>query len=114
MSSTSVQTNSDPRSKACLEFFEFLFGNYHPRDFAVRFWDGSGLDPDPGQTATFTLHFKHPGALRSMFWPPRGLSIAEAYLFDDYDVEGDIESLWLLVKHLGEDRGFSLADKLRF
>lgn len=114
MSTTLTQTNSDPRVKSCLEFFDFLFGKYHPRDFAVRFWDGSGLEPDPGQTARFTLHFKHPGALWSMFWPPRGLSIAEAYLFDDYDVEGDIESLWQLVKFLGEDRGFPVLDMLRF
>jgi hypothetical protein len=94
MSSASVQTSYDPRAKACLEFFDLLFGNYHPRDFAIRFWDGSGLDPDPGQAATFTLHLKHPGALHSMFCLPSGLSIAEAYLFDDYDqcsgrLEGD-------------------------
>jgi cyclopropane-fatty-acyl-phospholipid synthase len=49
-----------------------------------------------------------------MVWRPNSLSIAEAYLFDDYDVEGDIADLWLLVKFLGEDRKFTLADKLRF
>jgi cyclopropane-fatty-acyl-phospholipid synthase len=113
MSSTVAQA-SDPRAQADRDFFEFLFGNYRPRDFAVRYWDGSTWEPDPGQPARFTLVFKHPGALRAMFWPPRGLSIAEAYLFDDYDVEGDIENLWLLVRFLGEDRKFGLADKLRF
>src|SRR5262249_38423034 len=99
---------------ASLAFLQFLFAEYRPRDFAVRFWDGTGWDPDPGQPARLTLVFKHPGAVRAMFWPPRGLSIAEAYLYDDYDVEGDIESLWLLVKHLGEDHKLSLGEKLRF
>jgi cyclopropane-fatty-acyl-phospholipid synthase len=113
MSTTEVRTG-DPCARAALAFLEFLFAEYRPRNFAVRFWDGSGWEPDPGQPALFTLVFKHPGALRSMFWPPRGLSIAEAFLFDDYDVEGDIESLWLLVKHLGEERKFGAGDKLRF
>jgi cyclopropane-fatty-acyl-phospholipid synthase len=114
MSSTLAPTQTGPSAQASLEFFQFLFGNYHPRDWAVRFWDGTTWEPDPGQPARFTLVFKHPGAVRAMFWPPRGLSIAEAYLFDDYDVEGEIENLWLLVKFLGEDRKFTLADKLGF
>jgi cyclopropane-fatty-acyl-phospholipid synthase len=114
MSLTLVQSQSSPSAQASLELFQLLFGNYHPRDWAVRFWDGTTWEPDPGQQARFTLVFKHPGAVRAMFWPPRSLSIAEAYLFDDYDVEGDIKNLWLLVKFLGEDRRLPLIDKLRF
>ena len=29
--------------------------------------------------------------LRSMFWPPRRLTLCEAFLYDDFDIEGDIE-----------------------
>jgi cyclopropane-fatty-acyl-phospholipid synthase len=47
-----------------------------------------------------TLVLKHPGALRLMFFPANQLSLGEAYIYDDYDIEGDIEE------------GFILADVL--
>ena len=55
------------RIKASLAFLENLIGDYHPRDFAVRLWEGTTWDSEPGQPARFTLVLKHPGALRSMF-----------------------------------------------
>jgi cyclopropane-fatty-acyl-phospholipid synthase len=42
----------------------------------------------------------HPGALRAMFLPGTELGLAEAYLFNDFDIEGDILQV------------FSLADAL--
>jgi len=57
--------------------------------FAARLWTGdvwqSGSAP-----ATFTLVLKHPGALRAMLWPKDKLAVGESYVFDDYDIEGDI------------------------
>src|ERR1700694_4036788 len=111
MSISQVQT-SGPGVQASLAFLQFLFGDYHPRDFAVRFWDGSQWDPEPGQPARYTLVLKHPGTVRAMFWPPKGLTLSEAYLFDDFDVEGELESFWLLAKHL-RDRRWSVVEKLR-
>jgi cyclopropane-fatty-acyl-phospholipid synthase len=43
---------------------------------------------------------KHPGALRSMFWPPGEISMAEAYIYDDFDIEGGIEDVFGLADHL--------------
>src|SRR5689334_11478584 len=34
-----------------LAFFEELLRDFHPRNFAIRLWDGSSLDPEPGQYA---------------------------------------------------------------
>ena len=50
-----------------LSFLETLLGDYRPRDFAARLWDGTIWDAEPGQPTRFTLVLKHPGALRSMF-----------------------------------------------
>jgi cyclopropane-fatty-acyl-phospholipid synthase len=84
-------------------FLESLFVAYGPRDFAVRFWDGSTWDADT-ESPRFTLVLKHPGALRAMFWPPNELSVAEAYLHDDYDIEGDIEACLPVADYLLIDR----------
>lgn len=112
MSVSSPVQSSDRVVQESLAFLQFLYGDYHPRDFAVRFWDGTTWEPEPGQPARFTLVLKHPGAVRSMFWPPKGLTFSEAYLFDDFDVEGELESLWLVMKHVRE-KPWGRFDKLR-
>lgn len=69
-----------------------VFGTGVYRDFSVRLWDGSVASPATGQSSRFTLVLTHPGSLRRMFWPPGELSLAEAYLAGDFDIEGDIFS----------------------
>jgi cyclopropane-fatty-acyl-phospholipid synthase len=81
-----------------------LIDGYSPRDFAVRFWDGSTRDPDPGQPARFTLVVRHPGALRQMFWPFNKASVGEAYIYDDVDIEGDIDAFFKLTRFLDRRR----------
>ncbi|HSJ75754.1 MAG TPA: hypothetical protein VK899_06190, partial [Gemmatimonadales bacterium] len=56
----------------------------------VHYADGS-LE-DPLGVARFTLVLRRPGALRRMLLPPTDLALGEAYLRDDFDVEGDIEA----------------------
>lgn len=73
-------------------FVELLFVAERPRTFAVRFWNGFILPPSPGAKAQFTIVLKHPGALRRMFSMASELSLGEAYIYDDCDVEGDIEA----------------------
>lgn len=81
-------------------FLEGLSVGYGPRDFAVRFWDGSTWEPEAGHEPGFTLVLRHPGALRAMFWPPNGVAFAEAYVYDDFDIEGDIFAFFRFVQHL--------------
>lgn len=69
-----------------------LFGPPEARAFAVRYWDGSGDPGGTGAAPSFTLVLRHPGALRRMLYPPSELGLAEAYLRNDYDLEGDIEA----------------------
>lgn len=98
------------------ELLEELFAGYQPRDFAVRFWDGTTLGPDRGEGSRFTLVLRHPGALRSMFGSTSRLEtgLAEAYLCGDFDIEGELEAVFPLADHLLIHRDWSLADRLRF
>ena len=67
-----------------------LFGPATDRDFAVRYWDGS-VEPGRRLPAPFTFRLERPGALRRMLLPPNELSIIEAYLSGDVDIDGRVE-----------------------
>jgi cyclopropane-fatty-acyl-phospholipid synthase len=59
--------------------------------FVVRLPDGSQLGPEPPEASPrFTLVLNRPAALRRMLLPPSELAMGEAYIFDEFDVEGDI------------------------
>lgn len=64
-----------------------------PQNFAVRLWNGDTWGPEAGQEARFTIVLQHPGALRAMFLPPSEMALGEAYIFNDFDIEGDIEAV---------------------
>ena len=68
-----------------------LFGPPASRSFAVRFWDGT-VDAPVGEDAAFTLVLRGPSTLRRMLLPPTEMSIVNAYLLGDLDVEGDMEA----------------------
>ncbi|TMC19232.1 MAG: class I SAM-dependent methyltransferase [Chloroflexi bacterium] len=81
----------DSTIETTLSLLQDLFDFYHPRDFAVRLWDGTLWPADEGQPTHFTLVLQHPGALRAMFLPPGELALGEAYIYNDYDIEGGFE-----------------------
>lgn len=67
----------------------------------MRAWTGEEWGP---ANAAATIVLNRPGALRAMLLPPNDLSVAEAYIYGDIDLEGD---LYLLVRFgaaLGESR----------
>ncbi len=68
-----------------------LFGG-HFDTVSVRFWDGSTLPDEDSRRATIVLN--HPGALRAMLLPGDELSLAESYLYNDIDIEGDLEAVF--------------------
>jgi len=82
-----------------------LFGAPATRHFDVRYWDGTlehGGEHDQHNPPPFTLVINRPGALRRMLLPPSELSIVEAYLSDDVDVEGTLESAVTLADAINE------------
>ncbi|MBI5418735.1 MAG: class I SAM-dependent methyltransferase [Deltaproteobacteria bacterium] len=107
-----LATPPDRAAPLCLELFQDLLGNCRPRNFAVRFWDGSILPPEPGEAACFTLVLRHPGAPRRMLWPLNEVSLGEAYIHGDFDVEGDFESAFALADYLVGLR-LGTAERLR-
>jgi cyclopropane-fatty-acyl-phospholipid synthase len=50
------------------------------------------MPPSARQPARFTLVIQHPAALHRMFWSPSELALGEAYIHDDFDIEGDAEA----------------------
>src|SRR5438046_1646718 len=82
-----------------LSIVQSLFREYHPRNFNIRLWDGTQW---PSETeAPFTLTFHNPGALRKMLANPTSdLSLAEAYIYGDLDVDGNIEGVFPIADYL--------------
>ena len=102
---------TDGNAQTSLSLFQSLLADYHPRDFAVRLWDGSQWNAEPGQPTRFTLVLRHPGALRKMFMPPTELALGEAYIYNDFDIEGDIEAIFPLADYFNRQR-WGLAQSL--
>ncbi len=65
-----------------------------------RLWNGSLWPDDAPRQATLVL--KHPGALRAIFLPGTELGMGEAYLYDDFDIEGDVEQVLALADALSQ------------
>ncbi len=107
------RARSEASSSASRAFLRELFREYGPRDFAVRLWDGSTLDPTAGEEARFTLVLNHPGSLRAMFWPPTELTLGEAYIYGDFDLEGDVTASFRLADHLLRERHWATRERLK-
>src|SRR6266581_1389061 len=68
-----------------------IFGPPTMRAFAVRFWDGTCDLPTNGvPRCTFVL--RGPQTLRRLLLPPSEHAFASAYLRDDLDIQGGMES----------------------
>ncbi len=65
---------------------------------SVRLWDGTLWPDETPRPATLVL--KHPGALRAMFLKGTELALGEAYLYDDFDIEGNVEAAFDLAEAL--------------
>jgi cyclopropane-fatty-acyl-phospholipid synthase len=92
-----------------------LFGNSPEREFNVRLWDGTTWSVPGSGPPRFTILLRHPGALRRMFLPGSEVGMAEAYVYDDIDVEGNLEAFFPLAYSLlaqGGGKRLSLIRKL--
>ncbi|HEY6285011.1 MAG TPA: cyclopropane-fatty-acyl-phospholipid synthase family protein [Ktedonobacteraceae bacterium] len=103
---TSTVKASDQALQTTLSLLQDLFGSIQQHNFAMRLWDGSTWRPDAGsqEPVRFTVVLQHPGALRKMFLPPNDLTLGEAYIYNDFDIEGDIEAVFPLAEHFTSNR----------
>jgi cyclopropane-fatty-acyl-phospholipid synthase len=67
-----------------------IFAGCPVENVGVRLWDGTMWPDDRPRKAVLAL--KHPGALGRMFLRGTEVGLAEAYLHNDFDIEGDIEA----------------------
>jgi cyclopropane-fatty-acyl-phospholipid synthase len=111
---TTMATNAvavrDKDARTTIRILQELTEKYRKSDFAVRLWDGTlwGQRERP----RFTLVLNHPGALRAMLLSPSELKMGEAFIYGDFDVEGDLESAFELGDFL-LTQNLPVSDKLR-
>ncbi|MGB9591389.1 MAG: hypothetical protein ACPL1K_02615, partial [Candidatus Kryptoniota bacterium] len=96
---TKTSENEDARHLT-LRLLDELFSGDVMFKVGVRLWDGTLWPDDSPREATLVL--KHPGALRAMLLPATEVGLGEAYLYDDFDIEGNIEAAFELADVLAE------------
>ncbi len=79
----------EPATKSTVDFLDKLFARTPLENVSIRLWDGTLWPDEKPRAATVVL--KHPGALRNMLAAGTAKALGEAYLRNDYDIEGDIE-----------------------
>jgi cyclopropane-fatty-acyl-phospholipid synthase len=104
-----VDTARDSAIKA-LTVLQLLLRDYHPRNFAIRFWDGTQW-PAETDSPGFTLILGHPHALRCLL-ENSDLAVSESYIHGDLDLEGDLEAAMPLANYL-MDRHWPISTVLR-
>ncbi|HEY1801785.1 MAG TPA: cyclopropane-fatty-acyl-phospholipid synthase family protein [Terriglobales bacterium] len=88
-----------------LKFLRELLSDYHPRNFELELWDGTRWQPEANQFRRFTWKINSPGAVRTTFTSASQLALAEAYICGDFDIDGDIESIFPLADYLSNLSG---------
>src|SRR6266567_4683834 len=106
---------TDQAVQTTLSILQDVFSSTPPCNVAVRLWDGTTWKPKPeaGEPTRCTLVLQHPGALRNMFLPPSDLNLGEAYIYNDFDIEGDIEAVFPLADQIIEG-GLGKVEQLRY
>ena len=107
MAKTASLSSTDSIVRRTADLLERLFPS--PRGFGIRLWNGSEL-PIYGRPS-FSLVLNHAGALRRMFKPPIELSLGEAFILKDFDIDGDIFSVFSLMDTIAT-RTLSLGEIL--
>jgi cyclopropane-fatty-acyl-phospholipid synthase len=97
---STTTTPSDEATHLTRHLLDEVFGGDRSHNVSVRLWNGTCWPDEAPRPVTIVL--KHPGALRKMFLPGTELSLAEAYLYDDFDIKGDIEAVFDLADALVE------------
>lgn len=102
--------HSRDTSGKLLSLLRNLLSDYKPLDCAIRLWDGASLEPDVPRRFTFIV--RRPETLWKIFWNPGDLTLGEAYIYNDIDVEGDLKAAFRLAEYL-MTHSFGTVDKLK-
>ncbi|SRR6266851_482112 len=98
-----VTETTDQAVQVTLSLLQDMLSSAPAHYIAIRLWDGTTWKPEPTEPTRCTLVLQHPGALRKMFMPPGELSLGEAYLYNDFDIEGEMAAIAPLMKYFIEE-----------
>ncbi len=80
--------------------FQALSNGYTGVNFAVRMWDGSSWRFSELEPPAYTIIFHGPESLRALVVNPSELTLGEAFIHGEIDLEGDIFAVFDLVQHI--------------
>jgi cyclopropane-fatty-acyl-phospholipid synthase len=101
---TPLEAAPTAATAATLAVLRQLCAHVRSPEFAVRLWDGTTWSPTGSRAPRITLVVRTPAALRRLLLPRGEVALAEAYLADELDVEGDIFVAPALARALLEKR----------
>ena len=107
-----ARKGTDEVAQTTLRFLHELLASYHPRDFAVELWDGTEWGPEKGQFRRFTWKIRDPQGLRTLMRARREISLAEAYIYQEFEIDGDLQAVFPLAEYL-TGRSWSFRERLR-
>jgi len=99
-----VRTTDPQETKAAVRFLDRLFARKNLSKVSIRLWNGKSWPNAESRAATIVL--RHPYALRRMFGAGTEMALAEAYVRDDFDIEGDMESAFEIADVLANATGW--------
>ena len=107
-----ARKGTDEVAQTALRFLHELLASYHPRDFAVELWDGTEWGPEKGQFRRFTWKIRDPQGLRTLMTARREISLAEAYIYQEFEIDGDLQAVFPLAEYL-TGKSWSFRERLR-
>ncbi len=81
-----------------LEYWLHRIFSDTPKDFHIRFWDGSIMNLG-SDTSSFTLVFRSKPSFKKLIMNPNSYTVGTAYIHGDFDIEGDIFAAISLMDH---------------
>src|SRR5687767_3702217 len=97
------EARKDSAIARTLAVLELAFGPAAERNYDVRLWDGTVQRGGKSPAADFSLFFARRGALRRMLLPPSELTIVEAIISGDVEIEGNMEASMGLADNIGRN-----------
>ncbi len=103
---------TDRQVKTTLSILDEILDESPPVNFCVRLWDGTEWTSDAEGEPCFTVSLNNPGAMKRMFLNLSDLALAEAYIFGDFDVDGNIYDIFEIGEWVA-DRGLSTSKRIK-
>src|SRR6202030_1141495 len=80
--------------------FDALFSGYGGPAFSIRLWDGWQWSSSTQAEPRCTLTFNSPRAFEALVLRPSEITLGEAFLARDIDVDGALFSVFAVTEHI--------------